>query len=92
MIISFEIPQDHLDAVSQYLLTQQQLVVDPLTGSTVVKKLYADPADFLSQQVHNMLHSIVLQFPTDATRQQLQQIKQLQDALKESVKPSLVTT
>ncbi len=87
LTISFDIDDEQVASINEYLLTQRHLKVDEVTGATKVVQLYDDVEDFIHQQVGQMIHSIVIQYPPASLRDRLAQIKNLQDAVKAAAKP-----
>jgi hypothetical protein len=90
MKVTFEVPDEHVESIEEYLKTQARYEMDDLTKTQRLVHLYKSPVHFLQDALHQVVHQVVQQHPTAAMREKLAAVKKLQDEIKEQAKPSIV--
>jgi len=90
MKITFEVNDEILPSIEQYLSSQVQAVNDPVTKAQRLVRLFDNPEAWIQTQVGNLLHQCVMQYPTDAIREKLAAANALHEQVKASVIPTPV--
>jgi hypothetical protein len=90
MQITFEVDDQLIPSIDQYLMTQARYEMDELTKTQKIVRTFKDSTAFLQDALHQVVHQIVLQYPPDHIRDQMAQAKAIQDKIKEVAKPAVV--
>lgn len=90
MTITFELPDSIIPSVEQYLSTQVQAVNDPVTKAQRLVRNFDSPEHWIQEQVGNLLHQVLMQYPTDAIREKLAAANAIHDEVKALAKPKQV--
>jgi hypothetical protein len=92
MIFTFELDDQFLPSIEQYLAIQIKAKNDEVTGAQVLTRVYQDAHDLFEQTLGQLTHQIVQQYPTPEIREQMVQAKAIQDGIKAKVSPKRVVT
>jgi hypothetical protein len=86
---TFEIEDDVLDSINEYLATQKRVEHDPETNMPRVIRMFADVDEFLTKTVAQVVAGVTQQFPTPAMRNHLIAKRQAELAIEAAIKPRL---
>jgi hypothetical protein len=87
MTITFELDDALVPSIEAYISTQIRVENDPVTKAQRMIRLYPDPESFLEDALHQVVHQVVKQYPTQAIRDQMAAAQQIEEQIKESVRP-----
>jgi hypothetical protein len=90
MRVTLEIDDALLPSVEQYLSTQVQAVNDEVTKAQRLVRNFESPEHWIQMQVGQLLHQVLMQYPTDDVRAHLKASNELQDKIKDMARPKQV--
>ena len=90
MTLTFEIDDEMVGSIEQYIATQVRVTNDEITKAQKMTRLYKDPAAFLEDALHQVVHQVVMQYPPDSLRPQLEAAAKMQADIKEKARPKRV--
>lgn len=92
MVFTFEMDDQYVASIEQYLSVQIKAKNDEVTGAQTYTRVYEDAHDLFESTLGQLVHQIVQQYPTPAIREQMVQAKAIQDGIKAAVTPKRVKT
>ncbi|HOK46276.1 MAG TPA: hypothetical protein PLK67_10110 [Bryobacteraceae bacterium] len=91
--ITITISDEHAEAIEAFLRPQLRQVHDEATGMVTTEPVYSGGvAEFLTEQLGQLIQGIVRQRPSAAVREKLLAIKALEKELAELTKPVVTVT
>lgn len=90
MKITFDLDDQLVPSIEQYISTQIRVENDPVTKAQRMIRLYADVESFLEDALHQVVHQVVKQYPPAHIREQMAAAQQIEEQIKESVRPKRV--
>lgn len=90
MQIVFEISDEVLWSLEQYIATQIRVTNDPVTKAQIMTRLYPDAQFFLEDAIHQVILQIIKQYPPKSLRARLEAQAKAEDEIKEFARPKRV--
>lgn len=91
MTITIDIPDQFVASIEQYLLTQKYMYRDEVTGLPAFRSPYSSPEDWIVKSIGAQMDGILAQFPTPERTARMIEKKRIEDDLKSSSMPILVS-
>jgi len=90
MKVTLEIDDAIVPSIEQYLSTRVQAVNDSETKAQRLVRDFEGPEHWIQEQVGQLCHQVLMQYPTDEIREHLKAANILQDKIKAMSKPKRV--